>query len=95
MTPCSGGGPVTILGSSHSQNQASACSFQLSGYRLFLSHPALPVFRAPLGTLIPNVDPQLMHHALYPFEHLLGFIPAAPFDASHAVPMRPNARSAF
>ena len=29
------GSPVTILGSSHSQNQAGARSFQLSCYRLF------------------------------------------------------------
>ena len=77
------GSPVTILGSSHSQNQASACSFQLSGYRLFLVILPFVCFNAGwIGrkTLVPNVDPQSMHHALYSFQHFLGLIPAVLFE---------------
>src|SRR5690242_19996424 len=75
MTPCSAAAQSPFSAAAIASTKLAPAAFNSAAT---VSSCLIQPFRSSdTKTLVPNVDPQLMHHALYSFEHLLGFIPAA------------------
>src|SRR6476469_10843132 len=83
MTPCSAAAPSPFSATAMARTKLAPAAFHSAAT---VSSCVIRPFRCSDAewferkALIPNVDPQLMHDALYFSEHFLGFIPAVPLD---------------